>query len=354
MPILLMIGTVKGVFLAQSEDHQKWRVSAPHFPQCSVYAVGIHQRPTGPRLLADITSSHFGPSVASSDDLGASWHEPEHAPIAFPAESGGALRRVWQFASSGDTIYAGTEPSALFRSFDGAETFELITALWEHPHRTEWGEGFGGQAIHTILPHPDDQQKVLVAMSTGGVYQTADGGASWRPTNTGVQVTFAPERFPEFGQCVHKVARDSGNPNRLYLQNHNGVYRSDDDGVTWSSIADGLPSEFGFAIVAHPTRPGVVYNFPLQSEGLRVPVDHRFRVFRSEDAGGSWAPLTVGLPDDPYYPIVLRDALCHDGGDGLFVGSKAGEVFASGDSGDSWHLVTEHLPTVLCVKAVQL
>ncbi|MBB5869921.1 photosystem II stability/assembly factor-like uncharacterized protein [Allocatelliglobosispora scoriae] len=354
MSVLLMIGTAKGLFLARSDDYATWHVSAPHFPECTVYGIGVHQQPQGLRLLADITSSHFGPSVASSDDLGASWHEPEHAPIRFPADADTALRQVWQFASAGTTVYAGTQPSALFRSADGGESFELVKPLWEHPHRTQWGEGFGGQAIHTILPHPVDPQRVLVAMSTGGVYQTDDGGGSWRPTNTGVQVTFSPDRFPEFGQCVHKVARDCGDPERLYLQNHNGVYRSDDGGVTWTSIAAGLPSDFGFAIVAHPTRPGVIYSFPLQSESRRVPVDRRFRVFRSEDAGASWAALTGGLPADPYYPVVLRDALCHDGGDGLFVGSKAGEVFASGDGGDSWHLVAAHLPTVFNVKAVRL
>jgi photosystem II stability/assembly factor-like uncharacterized protein len=352
--VLLLIGTAKGLFIGQSDDYQSWRVGAPHFPGCNVYAVGIQPRAGGYRLFADVTSSHFGPSVATSDDLGASWHEPEHAPITFPAGTDASLRQVWQFAFTDSAVYAGTQPSALFRSLDDGETFELVRTLWDHPHRPRWGKGFGGQAIHTILPHPQDSQRMLVAMSTGGVYQTYDGGESWWPTNSGVQVTFSPDRYPEFGQCVHKVARDAADPDRLYLQNHHGVYRSDDGGESWRSIAGNLPADFGFGILAHPARSGVIYTFPLHADADRTPVDHRFRVFRSEDAGETWTPLSQGLPDDPYYPVVLRDAMCHDGGDGVFVGSKAGEVYASGDAGDTWRLVAAHLPTVFCVRAVRL
>lgn len=354
MPVLLLIGTDKGIFLAESEDYRKWEVSAPQFPGCSAYAVGFQPATTGPRLLADITSTHFGPSVATSDDLGTSWYEPEHAPIAFPDDTGASLARVWQLTATESVIYAGTEPAALFRSDDGGERFELVRGLWDHPHRPEWGAGAGGQAVHSIAPHPRDPRRIMVAISSGGVYRTTDGGASWRPANTGIQATFLPERFPEFGQCVHKIARDAGDPDRVYLQNHHGVYRSDDDGATWHSIASGLPADFGFPVVAHPTRPGVVYVFPLHSESDRTPAGHRFRIFRSPDAGETWSALDSGLPADPYYPVVLRDAFCHDGADGLFIGSKAGDVFASGDAGDTWHPVAAHLPTVLCVKALWL
>ncbi|MEK8106623.1 hypothetical protein NKG94_17865 [Micromonospora sp. M12] len=150
--------------------------------------------------------------------------------------------------------------------------------------------------MHTVLPHPRDPARLLVAMSTGGVYRSEDAGASWAPGNTGIRAYFMPDEWPEFGQCVHKVARDSGNPERLYAQNHHGVYRSDDDGRTWSSIADGLPSDFGFPMVAHPGRSGVVWTFPLVADGERFPTDHRCRVFRSVDAGGKWEPLSVGCP----------------------------------------------------------
>ncbi|WP_232290275.1 exo-alpha-sialidase [Micromonospora sp. ATCC 39149] len=223
MTTLLAIGTGKGLFLATSVDGRRtWRVSGPHHPMTGVYAVAVDTRRDVPRLLAGTTSSHFGPSVATSDDLGASWQEPEQAPVAFPADTGASLGRVWQLAPAGpaepEVVWAGTEPSALFRSADGGRTFELVRALWDHPHRKQWEAGFGGQAVHTVLPHPHDPARLTVAMSTGGVYHSDDAGASWAPGNTGIRAYFLPDEWPEFGQCVHKVARDAGDPERLYAQ----------------------------------------------------------------------------------------------------------------------------------------
>jgi photosystem II stability/assembly factor-like uncharacterized protein len=193
-------------------------------------------------------------------------------------------------------------------------------------------------------------------MSTGGVYRSEDAGQTWTASNTGVQVIFAPDRYPEFGQCVHKIARDAHNADRLFLQNHNGVYRSDDDGRTWDSIADGLPTDFGFAMVAHPHRADVAYNFPVIDGGNRVPPDHACRVYRTEDAGATWTPLVNGLPQEDYFDIVLRDAMCTDQADpaGVYFGTRNGQVFASADEGDSWRQVAEHLPAVLCVRATAL
>jgi hypothetical protein len=360
MDTLVAIGTGKGLFLARSEDDRKsWEVSGPLFPMTAIYGVAIDTRRATPRLLASITSSHFGPSVAASDDLGASWQEPDRAPIAFPPDTGAALERVWQLtpgpASQPERVYAGTQPSALFVSDDGGHAFELVRSLWEHPHREHWDAGFGGQAIHTILPHPTEPS-VLVAMSTGGVYRSDDGGATWAPSNTGVKAYFMPDPYPDFGQCVHKVARQPDQPEQLFLQNHHGVYRSDDGGRTWQSIADGLPSDFGFTIVAHPHRAGVVYTFPLAADARRYPPDFRCRVYRSEDAGASWAALSDGLPDEPFYPAVLRDAMCADDAEpaGIYFGSRSGEIFASADEGDSWQQVAAHLPDVLCVRAAVL
>jgi photosystem II stability/assembly factor-like uncharacterized protein len=361
MTFLLAIGTGKGLFLATStDDRRTWQVSAPHFLMTSVYAVGIDTRRSTPRLLAGVTSSHFGPSVSTSDDLGETWQEPDRAPVAFPEDTGASLQQVWQLAPGSpadpDVVYAGTQPSALFRSTDGGRTYELVRALWDHPHREHWGAGFGGQAIHTVLPDPHDPAKVLVAMSTGGVYRTSDGGASWGPSNTGIRAYFQPDEWPEFGQCVHKVARDAGDPDWFYAQNHHGVYRSEDAGATWQSIADGLPSDFGFAMVAHPHRAGVIYNFPLTADGHRHPPEDKCRVYRSQDSGKTWEALSRGLPEEPFYPSVLRDAMCTDNAAtaGVYFGTRSGEVYASRDEGESWSLVAQHLPDVTCVRAAEV
>lgn len=361
MTHLLAIGTGKGLLLATSDDDRRsWRLSGPHFPMTAVYAVGIDKRRAVPRLLVATASSHFGPGVATSDDLGASWREPDQAPLAFPHDTGATLGRVWQFApgpaGEPDLVYAGSEPSALFRSIDGGVTYELVRGLWDHPHREQWAAGFGGQAIHTVLPHPHDPGRIVVAMSTGGVYRTDDGGESWTASNTGIRAYFLSDEWPEYGQCVHKVARDAVDPDRLYAQNHHGVYRSDDAGARWSSIADGLPSDFGFPMVAHPTRSGVIYNFPLAADRERFPADRRCRVFRSEDAGETWAAVSDGLPTDPFYPTVLRDAMCADDAApaGIYFGTRSGEVYASRDEGDSWSRVAAHLPDVLCVRAAEV
>ncbi len=357
MTVLLTIGTGKGLFLATSGDYRKsWEVTGPHFPMNAVYAAAIDTRGGTPRLLAGATSPHFGPSVATSDDLGASWQEPERAPVAFPERTEASLERVWQIApapaSQPGRVYAGTEPSALFVSDDGGRTYDLVDGLWDHPHRPTWMPGGGGQAIHTVLPDPRDPAVILVAMSTGGVYRTADGGATWAPSNAGIKVSFLPDPFPEYGQCVHKVVRETGDPDRLYAQVHHGVYRSDDAGATWQSIADGLPTDFGFAMVAHPRRPGVVYTFPLERDGLRFPPERRCRVYRTSDAGTSWEALSDGLPE-PFYPAVLRDAMCADDAEptGVYFGARNGSVYASRDEGESWSVVAANLPDVLCVRA---
>ena len=243
----------------------------------------------------------------------------------------------------------------MWRSEDGGQTFALEQALWDHPHRPEWGAGFGGQAFHTILPHPDDPASVTVAISTGGVYQTADGGGSWEPRNQGIRAEFLPEgqQYPEFGQCVHKVARHPSRPERLYLQNHGGVYRSDDHGGSWDYIADGLPADFGFPIVVAPARAGHDLRLPASAAASgRYPPGGRARVWRSRDAGDTWEELGNGLPDE-FFVGVMRDAMCADDHDaaGLYFGARNGAVWGSADAGDSWRQVVANLPDVMVVRA---
>ncbi|MFI9812396.1 WD40/YVTN/BNR-like repeat-containing protein [Saccharothrix variisporea] len=350
---LLAIGTRKGLWLATSRDRTSWEVRGPLLPMTEVYAVAID--PRRPRLLAGTTSSHFGPTVMTSDDLGETWEEPDHAPLSFPEDT--ALERVWQLALTDDpdVVYAGTQPSALFRSEDGGRTYSLVRGLWEHPHRKDWGAGYGGQAVHTVLPDPTDSKRLTVAMSTGGVYRTTDGGESWEASNKGVKAYFLPDPYPEFGQCVHKVARHPSTPDRLYLQNHHGVYRSSDGGATWDSIADGLPSDFGFPIAVHPHDPEVVYNFPLVADGERFPPGGECAVYRSPDGGESWTALRTGLPDG-FWTAVMRDAMCTDTATpaGVYFGSRSGSVYASPDEGETWHRVVEHLPDVVCVRAAEV
>ncbi len=356
---LLLIGTRKGLWIARSDDERAtWTVTGPDELRSEVHSVAVDTSGDRPRLFMASRHWHWGPQILHSDDLGASWERGQDGAIRFPEDTGRTLEAVWAIAPSTaepGVVWAGTEPSALFRSTDSGESFSMVRPLWDHPHREEWGAGFGGQAIHTVLPHPAEPQQVTVAMSTGGVYRTADGGDSWAPANQGIKAEFMPGdlQFPEFGQCVHKVTRDSSDPNRLFAQNHGGVYRSDDGADSWTSIAEGLPSEFGFPVVAHPRRAGTVYLFPLEGADGRFPPDGVCRVWRSSDAGATWEELAKGLPDGGFYSGVMRDAMCVDQADpaGIYFGSRDGSVFASHDEGDSWQAVAEHLPDVLCVRA---
>jgi len=356
--VLLAVGTGKGLFIARSSGGRaSWRLSGPHFVMNAIYSIAIDQRGDRPRILVGAQSEHWGPSVFHSDDLGETWHEPENGALAFPPDTEAALERVWQLqpgsADQPGLVWAGVEPSALFRSEDGGEHFELVRPLWEHPHRKSWTPGGGGMAIHSVVQHPEDPRRVMVAMSTGGVYRTEDGGESWFASNRGVRAYFLPNEDPEFGQCVHKIARNTDRPDEVFLQNHHGVYRSDDGGASWTSIADGLPSDFGFAMVAHPHRPGVAYNFPLTADALRFPPDGRCRVYRTTDSGRTWTGLTEGLPQEHFYGVVLRDGMCADDAEpaGVYFGTRNGELYASADEGDHWQQVASHLPDVLCVRA---
>ncbi len=223
---VVAIGTRKGLWLATSDDRQHWQLSDPHFLAQEVPSVAVDTRGGRTRLLAGLRSEHWGPTVVHSDDLGATWVEPDHGAIRFGADDDAALERVWQIrpdtADRPGVVWAGCEPISVWRSTDGGEHFELQRALWDHPHRAEWGAGFGGAAAHTVEPHPTDDATVHVAMSTGGVYRTTDGGTSWSPATRGIPAPFLPDPEPAYGQCVHRIARDAADPDRLYAQNHGG------------------------------------------------------------------------------------------------------------------------------------
>jgi photosystem II stability/assembly factor-like uncharacterized protein len=360
MGTVVMIGTRKGLWLARSDEaRDEWTLSGPHLDMTEVYSVLPDTRGATPRLLAGASSSWLGPQVMRSDDLGQTWQETPGGGIGFPEDVDASVERVWQLVggTDPDTVWAGTEPGAIFRSTDRGESFALVRGLWDHPHRAEWGAGYGGQAFHTILPHPSDPASVTAAISTGGVYQTADGGDSWEPRSQGVRADFLPEeqRFPPYGQCVHKMTRHPAMPERIYLQNHGGVYRSDDHGATWTDIGAGLPSDFGFPIVVDPSDPDTVFVFPLGGGEGRYPVDAQAKVWRSRDAGESWEGLGAGLPDN-FYVGVMRDGMCADDHDttGLYLGARNGMVWVSLDQGDSWSQIAANLPDVMVVRAAKI
>ncbi len=299
---------------------------------------------------------HWGGLLSSSDDFGRTWTNPEEANVRFPEASGTSLKQIWQIAPGRDgepeTLYCGVEPAAIFVSRDGGDTWSLQEGLWNHPHRARWEPGGGGLCLHTILLDPADAKRMRVAISTGGMYVTEDGGETWRASNAGVRAEFLPDKHPEFGQCVHKVVQSTQRPERLFLQNHWGLYRSDDRGESWTDIANGVPSDFGFPVAIHPRDPDSAWIVPLESDQFRCTPEGKLRVYRTRDAGASWVPLSKGLPQDGAFETVLRDALAVDARDpaGVYFGTRNGKVFASPDEGESWMAIADGLPPVISVK----
>lgn len=357
--VLLMIGTMKGVFLLASDAKRaKWTMTGPHCAGQSAYSLFFDGRKGRTRILAGLKDWHFGAIIATSDDFGGSWNVPQESAVKFPKKTKASLANIWQITAGSpgddDRLYAGVEPASLWESSDAGASWSLVKGLYDHPHRKQWMPGGGGLALHTILVHPKDRQKMIVAVSAGGVYRTADGGATWAAANKGIRAEFMPDKFPEFGQCVHKIAAHPKKPERLFLQNHWGLYRSDDAGGSWKDVANGVPSDFGFGMAAHPHDPNTVYIVPLESDGFRCVPTAKLRVYRTQNAGKSWEPLTKGLPQKNAYETVLRDGLCTDvlNPAGVYLGTRSGKVFASASEGASWKCIAETLPPVVCVKAV--
>jgi hypothetical protein len=357
---VVLVGTTKGAFIARSEKgRERFRVDGPFLRGDTVYAMAFDGRAGRSRVWASSHSFHWGTVLRTSDDLGATWTEPDRYQLRFPEDSGLALEQVWQIqpgpASQPDVLYCGVQPAALFESRDGGESWAPVAGLLTHEHRERWMPGGGGLCLHTIL-HDPAAERLLVAISTAGVYRSDDGGATWQPRNQGVRAEFMPEKYPEFGQCVHKVAHHPARPERLFLQNHWGLYRSDDWGDNWRDIANGVPSDFGFAMAMHPHDADTVYIIPLESDMFRIVPEAKLRVYRTRNGGESWEALERGLPQQGSYETILRDALAVDAQDpaGVYFGTRNGKLFASEDDGESWTCLADGLPPVLCVKAATI
>ena len=377
--VLLLAGTMKGAFVLRSDKQRRqWDVGGPYFPGRAIYALAYDDRNGRQRLWAAVNSSYWGSYLSSSEDFGKTWTEPETYGVKFPqsepapaapmqdanpatnatANADLSLKQIWQIAlghpDEPDTLYAGVEPAALFKSTDAGATWSLVKGLHDHPHRSQWMPGGGGLCLHTILPDPSNNKRLFVAISTGGVYRTDDGGENWQPRNQGVRAQFLPEgqQYPEWGQCVHKIVSHPSNPQRLFLQNHWGLYKTENGGDSWTDIANGVPSDFGFAMEVDPNDASSVYIIPLESDEFRCTPEGKLRLYRTRNAGESWEAVQNGLPQENALETVLRDGLSADSlqPTGLYFGTRSGKLFGSTDSGESWSPILESLPPVVCVK----
>lgn len=354
MKIILLVGTKKGAFLLESDaGRQSWEMRGPF---CATWPINhVVADPQSKEIFAGGGNEWFGPAVWKSADLGASWtHSSEGLSYA---EGEQPIKSVWSLAPGGGRLYAGVEPAGLFVSEDAGLSWRHVEGLRDHPTRPEWQPGGGGLILHSIVPHPDDGQKIWTAISTGGVFYSADGGASWEPRNRGTRNDYAPDdqKYPEFGQCVHCLVMAPGMPDRLYQQNHCGMYRSDDGGESWQSIEAGLPSSFGFPAAAHPRDPACLYLIPLNGDmaGRFMP-DGKSAVWRTRDAGESWVALRKGLPQNDAYFGVLRQAMTTDQLEpaGIYFGTNTGQLYASSDEGENWSCVAQYLPPIFSVETL--
>ena len=359
--VLVLVGTMKGAFIFRSsESRKKWEIGGPYFPGSAVYALAYDDRADRHRIWAGAQSMHWGALLRCSDDFGKKWTNPEEANVKFPEGTGAALANIWQIEpgrdDEPDTLYCGVEPAALFVSRDAGEKWSLVEGLWNHPQRPKWMPGGGGLCLHTILLDPSDAKRIRIAVSTGGMYTTEDGGATWRPSNKGVRAQFLPDKYPEFGQCVHKVVQSQEKPERMYLQNHWGLYRSDDRGESWKDVANGVPSDFGFAMAIHPEDPDRAWIVPLESDEFRCTPEGKLRVYRTSNAGKKWEALGKGLPQKGAFETVLRDAMAADALDpaGVYFGTRSGKVFGSSNEGKTWSTLADGLPPVVAVKTARV
>ncbi len=348
----LLVGTRKGLFLLRGPRGDRMDVVTRLFEgQVVEYAT---RDPRSGTYFASVTHGQFGPRLYFARDPGGEWEQAEGP--SFPEEAGASLSRIWVIEPGAEpgVVWAGVAPAALFRSIDGGRSWELNRPLWDDPSRPSWEGGFGGLCLHSICTWPGDPSRLAIGISAAGVWLSEDGGESWRRGNTGLVARYMPEDAREGATdlCVHNMHRSPLEPTTIYMQFHGGVYRSDDAGETWEDVGldHGLPSDFGFPLVADPNDSDRAYVIPLRGDFDRVTPDAQLRVFRTEDRGETWWPTQSGLPSG--YFTVLRQAFGHDGRQplGLYFGAESGEVFGSGDGGETWVTVAAHLPPVLSVR----
>jgi len=396
--IRVLVGTKKGAFILTADGtREDWSVSGPHFAGWEIYHV--KGSPVDPdRIFASQTSDWFGQVIQRSNDGGATWEQPGSGPklpetppgsedgepmpqgksnmfvYDTSEESGKPLtthqwydgtQHPWEFArvwhlepslTDPEVVYAGAEDAALFRTTDGGQTWHELAGLRGHETGAAWSPGAGGMCLHTILLDPGDPGRIYVAISAAGSFRTVDGGKTWTPINRGLSSSFMPDPAAEIGHCVHRLAMHPSNPDRLFMQKHWDVMRSDDAGANWYEISGNLPSDFGFPIEVHAHEPETVYVVPIESDSLHYPPEGKLRVYRSRTGGNEWEALTNGLPQKDCYVNVLRDAMAVDTLDscGIYFGTTGGQVYVSPDGGDHWSPIVRNLPSVLSVEVQTL
>ncbi len=386
--VRVLVGTRKGAFILTSDGkRQKWDVSGPHFAGWEMYH--LKGSPADPnRIYASQTSGWFGQIIQRSDDGGKTWHQPGTPPgepaapagppkgdsnkFAYDAspETGKPLtthqwydgtqhpwefKRVWHLEPSltdPNTVYAGVEDAAIFRSTDGGENWKELPGLRGHGTGPKWQPGAGGMCLHTIILDPSNSQRMWIAISAAGAFRTDDGGKTWKPINKGLRSQYIPDQDAEIGHCVHHVAMHPSRPGVLFMQKHWDVTRSDNAGDEWKEVSGNLPTDFGFAIDVHAHEPETIYVVPIKSDSEHFVHEGKLRVYRSRTGGNEWEALTKGLPQKDCYVNVLRDAMAVDSLDkcGIYFGTTGGQVYASADAGDSWNPIVRDLPAVLSVE----